>query len=457
MSDDNAHTTRLILVHGTRFFQRATKPKVVVSEESTTTGAADDKGRAQARWFEPGSEFRDQLASNLRDSNIRFTTRILMWDGRNSIVSRNEAAVTLADEIGKLAKPAPDDPIVIIAHSHGGNVALRAVHIAGPESVANLKVVTLATPFLQIYTQTSFWAERINAPLEIDYSSPLGKEASAFLLICVAAVLGVAAAAPFTVALLIYQDAIRALLQPITFIDPPIAAFIATVILAIFAGGKLALLAQKLVVNPQATYAGAWGRDEGGPDGWAYRPDRLANLSFYAPPQTRKDWLLVLRGVDDEASLTLAAGSIGNRITHFILDRLLPNIFQLLALLATLMVGAGLAGWTKQSAAGMIALGYGAVAFLATTILALPGLFRLVFGRELLLGTWRCEIAANSSPDSGNGVQVKTLLMRPELAKRKLRHALYMNPDVPSCIVQWLLGKPSDATSGRLDDRGNQS
>ena len=311
-------------------------------------------------------------------------------------------------------------------------MALRAVHIAGTASIANLKVVTLATPFLQIYTHTTF------AEDEIDYSSPLGKDALAFLLISVSAVLGLPFAAAILIPLAIYQDAMRALFPPTSFIDPFIAAIVATMVLAIFVGGRLGLLLLKKVVNPHATYSSEWGRDEGGPEGWAYRPDRLANLSFYAPPQTRKDWLLVLRGVDDEASLTLAAGSIGNRITHFILGTLLPNIYQVLALLATLMAGASAAGWIAPSLGGIIALGYGASAFLATVILALPGLFRLVFGRELLLGCWRCEIAANSSPDGVDGVQVKTLPGQPERSKRKLRHALYMNDEVPSCIAEWL-------------------
>ena len=346
-------------------------------------------------------------------------------------MSRNKAAIVLADLIRSLAKVS-NDPIVVIAHSHGGNVALRAVHIAGTASIANLKVVTLATPFLQIYTHTTFGED------EIDYSSPLGKESLAFLLISISAVLGLPFAAAILIPLAIYQDALRALFPPTSFIDPFIAAIIATMVLAIFVGGRLGALVLKKVANPHATYSSEWGRDDGGPGGWAYTPDRLANLSFYAPPQTRKDWLLVLRGVDDEASLTLAAGSIGNRITHFILGTLLPNIYQILALLGTFLAGAALAGWTTQSLTGMVALGYGAAAFLATVILALPGLFRLVFGRELFLGSWRCEIAAASSPDGVDGVQVKTLPGQPEPSKRKLRHALYLNAEVPTCILEWL-------------------
>src|SRR5262249_12243472 len=112
MSDDrDARTTRLILVHGTwgrGIFQRACKPEVIVSPASTTAGATDEKRRALLRWFEPGSEFREQLASSLRESKIKFATRLLAWDGHNSIKSRNKAAIVLADEIRKLAESAPN-------------------------------------------------------------------------------------------------------------------------------------------------------------------------------------------------------------------------------------------------------------------------------------------------------------------------------------------------------------
>lgn len=434
MSDEtDARTTRLILVPGTwglGFFAKAIEPHAIVSEKSPTTGEAN-KRQKRLRWFDSGSEFREQLASSLAESKINYTTRIFLWDGHNSVVSRNKAAIALAELIGRLTEDASNDPIVIIAHSHGGNVALRAVHIAGAKGMAIPKVITLATPFVRIYTNTIFEDK------ETSYSSPLKDNALSFLLISLSAVLGLPFAAAILIPAAMYLDAMRAMLQPIIFIDPIYVAIITALVLGLFVGGVFAQRLLKLVVNPHPVHPDNWGR-EGGSESWGYRPDRLANYSFYAPPQVSENWLLVLRGVDDEASLTLAAGSIGNRVTHFILGTLLPNAYQILAAVGTLLVVASMAGWTSQSAAGMVALGYGAVAFVAALVLILPGLFRSVFGRELLFGSWRCEIAANSSPDGANGVEVQTLLGRPESSKEKLRHSLYMNADVPRCIAKWL-------------------
>ena len=443
MSDDrDARTTRLILVHGTYFFQRARKPEVIVSPESTT----DEKRRARLRWYEPGSEFREQLASSLRESRIEFTTRLLTWDGRNSIKSRNDAAIALADEIGKLAKT--NDPIVVIAHSHGGNVALRAVHLTGATSMANLKVVTLATPFVQIYADTSSGKKKMG-------SSMLKKGASLSFL---DSSLMVALAVPFLLAVVIpaitYRDAMRALLQPVIFIDPLVIAIGAAAPFALFVGYQLSKLAQKWVANLEPARSAGPSRED--------KPEFLKRISSYSLPQTPEDWLLVLRGVDDEASLTLAAGSIGNRVAHFILGSALPFAQDKLAMLAVpamiayfvgRMAGSSGAGWVSDVLVAAIEFGFAGIALLGAITFFLPGIFRSVFGRELIFGSWRCEIAANSSPDGGDGVRVRTLLLPPRLAKRKLRHAIYMNPEVPPCIAKWLRtsssARPAAETPGR--------
>lgn len=439
MSDDrDARTTRLILVPGTwgrGILSKPIDPEVIVSEEGKSSGdpSEDHKRQQGLRWFDPGSEFRESLARCLRELGIDFSTRILFWDGLNSIESRNTAAIALADLIRKLMEQAPDHPIVVIAHSHGGNVALRAAHIADTKGMSKLKVVTLATPFVQICTHTVF--EEGNT----DCSSPLTDDALSFLRISLTATLSF----PFALGLIIlaatYDNAISALFQPSIFYYPLVAAIVAAAAVVFFVLSRLGRRLLKLVINPYPVYPGDWGRDDGDPDGWAYKPDRLANFSFYAPRQTTEDWLLVLRGIDDEASLILTAGSIGNRITRFILSILVPYAFQTLALIAVLIFAAtSVTGWEMKSLTAMVLLGYALVAFIAGIVVALPGLFRSVYGRELFLGSWRCEIEANSSPDSVKGVQIKTLLEQPELTKRRFRHALYMNPEVPQCIGEWL-------------------
>ena len=46
-------------------------------------------------------------------------------------------------------------------------------------------------------------------------------------------------------------------------------------------------------------------------------------------------------------------------------------------------------------------------------LIALPGMFKSVFGKELLFGSLRCEIAVDSSPDGGKHIEVMTLSVNP--------------------------------------------
>lgn len=71
------------------------------------------------------------------------TVERFQWSGRNTHRARVRAATALANRIEQRS----DDNIVIVAHSHGGNVALAATRIA---RATNRKrgLVTLGTPFL---------------------------------------------------------------------------------------------------------------------------------------------------------------------------------------------------------------------------------------------------------------------------------------------------------------------
>lgn len=71
------------------------------------------------------------------------------WSGRNSVSARAKAAEQLAQELETLAS-IPDSKLVIIGHSHGGNVALSALKASGAGHVGDkiAGIVCLSTPFL---------------------------------------------------------------------------------------------------------------------------------------------------------------------------------------------------------------------------------------------------------------------------------------------------------------------
>ena len=73
--------------------------------------------------------------------------RTFGWSGRNSIPARREGAEALAEHVAALRTEHPGTRQVLIAHSHGGNLALHALKDErASEAVAG--VVALGTPFL---------------------------------------------------------------------------------------------------------------------------------------------------------------------------------------------------------------------------------------------------------------------------------------------------------------------
>lgn len=97
-----------------------------------------------AGWTQDGSRLADALRSKL-GSPVEIER--CEWSGGNSAAARAQGAALLADRLRAQGDKAPNERRFIVAHSHGGNVAMYALR--DPE-VAGLVdgVVTMATPFL---------------------------------------------------------------------------------------------------------------------------------------------------------------------------------------------------------------------------------------------------------------------------------------------------------------------
>lgn len=98
---------------------------------------------AKPRWFEAGSIFRVHLES-LLGPGVQFAP--FLWSGANTIRARHEASLQLAAQLRVDRERDPQARRLVIAHSHGGNVALRAIDLLGEP----VPLATLATPFLSI-------------------------------------------------------------------------------------------------------------------------------------------------------------------------------------------------------------------------------------------------------------------------------------------------------------------
>jgi len=109
-------------------------------------------------WFEEGNPFLARLSAELGDIPHKITR--LLWTGKNSIRARDETSHVLAERLSAEHAEHPEEATqLIIAHSHGGNIALRALHLLHQPDASRLchadgadpLVVTLATPFVEVH------------------------------------------------------------------------------------------------------------------------------------------------------------------------------------------------------------------------------------------------------------------------------------------------------------------
>jgi hypothetical protein len=341
-------------------------------------------------WFADGSEFRNRLAAAL--SKLGFSARIspFLWSSANSVRERNQASRELAEHIRAKQSDYPSSTQVVIAHSHGGNVALRALDQLGLTR-DEIFLATIATPFVEILRTRLSPAE--TERIDIMFS------------------------------------ATTSILLPAYVIDikyaffPTLDSYFLTFI-AVLASTLLFLLLYGLRARNTR------------------KVDELVGLTSLSP-SVRKHPLLVLRAVDDEASLTLAASAIGNRLSR-LLEWLSYKIWSLLrfltlSLIAFILVLIAISFfWSLDdfSAPAFVTRFFQPVFAFSFewgptlgrwTILAFfaflfsPGAFNSAYGRELLPVFQGCEISSQSAPDSIG-----------------LRHSLYDDPQCAERIAGWL-------------------
>ncbi len=101
-----------------------------------------------AAWVKDGSVLRAEIAGALAGHGRDVVFDVFTWSGRNSHKARIKAGYELADHIRDLRKNGiPGTRHFIVAHSHGGNVALLAhKHLDDDQHARG--IATLGTPFL---------------------------------------------------------------------------------------------------------------------------------------------------------------------------------------------------------------------------------------------------------------------------------------------------------------------
>jgi len=136
---------------------------------------------------------------------------------------------------------------------------------------------------------------------------------------------------------------------------------------------------------------------------------------------------LILRAIDDEAALSLAAGALTNRLSGLAIKLTQVVMFIVLAFVLT---GFDL-GWNIGWAAP-ITISLAVISWLAATGLLLS---RGVFGRELFFSSaLACEANCQQSPDVSGEIVVITL--KDQLS---FRHSMHEIKEVPQIIADWIV------------------
>jgi hypothetical protein len=86
-------------------------------------------------WHMPGGDFYEALVQAASPASVSF----FIWSGHNSHQARVQAAQELVTYIHTTI--APDRPLIIVAHSHGANVAILASHILGQDPANSNRIL----------------------------------------------------------------------------------------------------------------------------------------------------------------------------------------------------------------------------------------------------------------------------------------------------------------------------
>src|ERR1700687_345493 len=351
-------------------------------------------------WFEERSAFYSGLQAALSRLGISPHLDALLWSGANSVLHRSNAADRLTEQLEHQIRSSPQSDHVIVAHSHGGNIATLAAHRLRQKGVDvdRLRLVTMGTPFLEI---------RKAEPQSFSQIPGLSDKATIFGL-----------------PLLLSPAYLIGNFPPeLTLID--VAFYLATS--AVYFGATLLffqflfIMHKRSIQKPSPRVERLIAQTEGG-----------ASWVGGAP--------LILRAIDDEAALSLAAGALTNRLSGLVQKvAMVFSVFIAFILLTTVMLGwLSFAHWSLPITISLAVISWAAAAGLQ--------LSRGVFGRELLFSSMlACEANCQQSPDVSGEIVVITL--KDQLS---FRHSMHEIKEVPQLIADWIAPKSGQRSSEKV-------
>jgi hypothetical protein len=310
------------------------------------------------------------------------TIDVFAWSGANSIFERRRASRELASRLNEHSRGADRATQVVIGHSHGGTVMMLACRDLADDVRPHL--ISLATPFVELATD----------PPPFSWLRPVTELAMTLAGLFVfwlvsrpaagaqALLAGIATYMNFRVAVSLYA-----------------AALVTAWVLLTFGFLRLLISGHR-------------------------RLEALIDASKEGLMHFKSLHMLVVRGVDDEAGLTLAAAAIANRIS-FLFFKLIGGLSGLLTVVAVVRYGV--------TSVSTIALMICLASFIP---LLLAGISKSCVGRELLYGSLSFHIKSHSTPDQIDGMSVITL--SPAASDGFLRHSIHSHEEVVALIAGWI-------------------
>jgi len=397
---------RIYLVHGT--WGRGFRPG------KTLLG----RPRRRPIWSEPGGYFHDDLKEALSGRGLNPQMTPITWSGSNSVLERDRVAKALAKLLDDDADRSAGCAQLVIAHSHGGNIALEAAR-RFRQATTDLHIVTLATPFIDLWTAMKVqeggrYTEEYGRAY--DQRAKLSKTRRGMT--------------SFVTSCGLFWTGIKVGLVP------PIGELLANAPLI----GSVAFLFVSLVVNLLLTGTGTGITED--------KLMKVPRLDDPLVPGISRCHVLVLRGTDDEAGLALAGGAL-----QALLGAGVSRVTSVVLALASLFITALTLlpnGWLI---AALVSIVVAVALFLLGSLLEAIG--RAAAGREFLRTGGMLGISVNSAPDVDGDITVKTLAGSPSTGAihdapgpvrewnintpdYRFKHGLYAHRDCIPAIIGWL-------------------
>lgn len=137
--------TAVVGVVRLRAARKPSRQEVTPSEPRAVFTLVHGTWARSARWMEPDSELRQAVAGI--SGPVRFER--FAWSGNNSVLARQRAVRRLIEQLRRTFMEWPEAQHYIIAHSHGGNIALQSM---SDDAISRRVsgIICLSTPFLTI-------------------------------------------------------------------------------------------------------------------------------------------------------------------------------------------------------------------------------------------------------------------------------------------------------------------